>query len=89
MEVNMKEVVIYTTDYCPYCTKIKAFFKNKGVPFREIDLSNDQRAREDLTARTRLRTVPQVFVGETFIGGHDDTVAMDQRGELMPLIGKE
>lgn len=85
----MKEVVIYTTDYCPYCTKIKTFFKNKGVPFREIDLSNDQEAREALTAKTKLRTVPQVFVGETFVGGHDDTVAMDKRGELMPLIGME
>ncbi len=85
----MKEVVIYSTDYCPYCTKIKAFFKNKGVPYREIDLTNDTDAREALTAKTKLRTVPQVFIGETFIGGHDDTVAMDKRGELMPLIGQE
>ncbi len=85
----MKEVVIYTTDYCPYCTKIKTFFKNKGVPYKEIDLSTDQEAREALTQKTKLRTVPQVFIGETFIGGHDDTVAMDKRGELMALIGKE
>jgi len=85
----MKEVLIYTTDYCPYCTRIKAFFEKKGVPFREIDLSNDQEGREALTAKTKLRTVPQVFIGETFIGGHDDTVAMDKRGELMPLICRE
>jgi len=85
----MKEVIIYTTDYCPYCTKIKNFFKNKGVSFREVDLSNDTEAREALTAKTNLRTVPQIFVGETFVGGHDDTVAMDKRGELMELIGKE
>jgi glutaredoxin 3 len=82
----MKEIIIYTTDYCPYCNKIKSFFKNKGLEFKEIDVTNDDEARVALTNKTGLRTVPQVFVGDTFIGGHDDTVAMDKEGKLMPLI---
>jgi glutaredoxin 3 len=85
----MQQVKIYTTDYCPYCNKVKAFFDKKSVPYEEVDITNDPVMRATLVEKTKLRTVPQVFIGDTFVGGHDDTVALDAKGELMPLLLKE
>jgi glutaredoxin 3 len=82
----MKKVTIYTSDYCPYCTRVKAFFDGKGVAYEEIDLSKDPERRTALVAQTKMRTVPQVFIGDTFIGGCDDTLAMESRGELDALL---
>jgi glutaredoxin 3 len=84
--IVMQKVTIYTTDYCPYCTKVKNFFDKKGISYEEIDLSKDPERRSALVAQTKLRTVPQVFIGDTFVGGCDDTIAMDARGELMGLL---
>jgi glutaredoxin 3 len=81
------DVVVYTTPFCPYCVAAKALLREKGVAFREIDVSRDGALREDLVARTGRRTVPQVFVGGTHVGGYDDLAALDQRGGLDPLLG--
>ena len=84
----MQVVKMYTTAVCPYCIRAKQILKSKGVEQIEeirVDLEPAQRlAMMEITGR---RTVPQIFIGDTHVGGHDDLVALDSRGELMPLLG--
>ncbi|MHB8416894.1 MAG: glutaredoxin 3 [Myxococcales bacterium] len=82
----MQPVRIYTTDYCPYCRNAKALLDRKGVPYQEIDVTGDDEAREKLTAQTGLRTVPQIFVGDTLVGGFSDLEALEKAGKLTPLL---
>ena len=83
----MARIRIYTTPICPYCVRAKALFTKKGVPFEEIDVFMDSDARRDMEAKTHgARTVPQIFIGETHVGGFDDMAELDRRGELDPLL---
>lgn len=82
----MAHVRIYTTDYCGYCNAAKRFLADRKVAFEEIDVSGDDAARVDLTQRTGQRTVPQIFVGDTHVGGYTDMVALDRAGKLQPLL---
>ena len=85
----MAEIVIYSTQSCPYCVAAKRFLKDaKKVPFREVDLSGDNAGRMALVEKTGMRTVPQIFVGETHIGGYDDMRALDAEGGLEPLLAQ-
>ena len=79
---------MYATPLCPYCAAAKALLRRKGVTFQEIDVSADER-RDDMVRRTGRRTVPQIFVGDHHVGGYDDLHALDERGELDPLLGIE
>ena len=85
----MTPVKMYTTQVCPYCLRAKALLKQRGVEAIEevrIDLDPVERARMmELTGR---RTVPQIFIGDTHVGGCDDLIALDQRGALLPLLGR-
>lgn len=80
------KVRIYVTGYCPYCDAAKRYLDDKGVPWESIDVSTDTAMRQELLAKTGMRTVPQIFVGETSIGGFTDMRSMDLRGELVPLL---
>jgi len=82
----MTPVTLYSTDYCGYCRAAKRYFEEKGIPFTEIDLSGDDAGREALHARTGRTTVPQIFVGDTHVGGYTDLVALDRAGGLAPLL---
>ena len=82
----MANVTIYSTTYCGYCTAAKRFFDAKGIRFTEVDLTGDDAGRDDLRARTGRTTVPQIFVGETHVGGYTDLVALDREGGLDPLL---
>lgn len=83
----MAEVIVYTTNYCPYCTKVKQLLKNKGVEFTEIDLTNDEEGRLNLIAKAGGRkTVPQVFIDDKHIGGCDDVYELDAKGKLDSLL---
>ena len=82
----MKNVKIYTTPYCPYCVRAKRLLTKKNVPYEEIDVAGDDEARERLTAQTGQRTVPQIFIGDTHVGGSDDLHALEERGELDRLL---
>ena len=83
---NPPEVVIYSTNVCPYCVAAKALLEKKGVSYREINVENDPAERRRLMERTGLRTVPQIYVGDRHIGGFDELAELDRRGELDPLL---
>jgi len=82
----MAKVEIYTTQWCPYCNAAKSLLKEKGVDYSEVDAeSPDVRAAMMQRANGR-RTVPQIFIGETHVGGYDDMAALERRGQLDPLL---
>ena len=82
----MKPVTIYTTPACPYCVRAKHLLQKKHVPYDEIDVSGDDQARVNLVQRTGRRTVPQIFIGGKHVGGSDELYALEQQGELDPLL---
>jgi len=80
-------VEVYTTDYCPYCTRAKELLKHKGVDFQEIDVTGDDAAREALIKKSDGRkTVPQIFINGQGVGGFTDLYALDQSGKLDELL---
>ncbi len=83
----MQPVKMYITAVCPYCVRAKQILKSKGVEhIEEIRIDMDVTARNEMMQATGRRTVPQIYIGTTHVGGHDDLVALDGRGELMPLL---
>ncbi|NML15136.1 glutaredoxin 3 [Azohydromonas caseinilytica] len=83
----MNAVKMYTTLVCPYCQRAKMLLKQRGVEhIEEVRIDQDPSQREVMIALTGRRTVPQIFIGETHVGGCDDLIALDQRGGLMPLL---
>lgn len=80
-------VEIYTTRTCPFCIRAKQLLDQKGVNYNEIDVGADPSLRSSMTQRANgKRTVPQIFVGNTHVGGCDDLYAMDRAGKLDPLL---
>ena len=83
----MQPVKMYTTAVCPYCIRAKQILKSKGVEkIEEIRIDMEPEARATMMEITGRRTVPQIFIGDTHVGGCDDLVALDGRGGLMPLL---
>lgn len=83
----MKKVRIYTTNYCPYCVRAKDLLSRKGIPFEEIDVTQDPEMREKLVALTGGRTtVPQIFIEDMSVGGFDDISALEKAGKLDGLL---
>ncbi len=82
----MKTVTVYSTTWCPYCVAAKRFLDGKKVPWQEINLTDDDEGRAALVEKSGRRTVPQIYVGETHIGGYDDLRALDSKGSFMPLV---
>jgi glutaredoxin 3 len=83
----MRPVEIYTTPICPYCHAAKRLLDRKGVAYREIDVSRDPTLRAAMTQRANgRRTVPQIFVGDTHVGGSDDLHALDHAGNLDRIL---
>ncbi len=80
------DVVIYTTNYCPYCTRAKSLLNQKKATFREVNVEDRQDLREWLVKRSGQRTVPQVFVNGRALGGFTDIAALDRKGELDGLL---
>jgi len=84
---RMNSVKMYTTQVCPYCVRAKALLKQRGVErIEEVRIDLDPVERDEMIRLTGRRTVPQIFIGSTHVGGCDDLVALDQRGALMPLL---
>ncbi len=83
----MNKVLMYTTQVCPYCIRAKALLKQRGVAeIEEVRVDLDPAAKTHMMSVTGRRTVPQIFIGDTHVGGCDDLVALDQRGGLLPLL---
>mgnify|MGYP003456046567 FL=1 len=83
----MPVVKMYTTAVCPYCTRAKQILKSKGVEqIEEIRIDTDPVQRDHMMQITGRRTVPQIFIGQTHVGGCDDLVALDAQGGLLPLL---
>ncbi len=86
----MKPVIVYSTEYCPYCRQAEALLKRKGIPFENIDVTNDQSMREKLVEMSGGRmTVPQIFIGGESIGGYSDLALLSQKGLLDGLLSVE
>ena len=83
----MSKVLIYTTNWCPYCTAAKSLLDEKGVAYEEVD-ATDPEVRMDMIQRAHgRRTVPQIVIGERHVGGYDDLAALERRGQLDPMLG--
>lgn len=80
------QVIIYSKPTCPYCIRAKQLLQRKNVEFTDIDVSRDEALYTELKARTNHRTVPQIFIGDQFIGGSDNLHALEQSGELDKLL---
>lgn len=86
----MTNVVMYCTAVCPYCVAAERLLKSRGVTeIQKIRIDLDPAKQEEMIARSGgRRTVPQVFIGDTHVGGFDDTSALDAAGELVPLLNR-
>jgi glutaredoxin 3 len=79
-------VTLYVSDWCPYCQRAKSLLTQKQVTFDEINVDDDAKFREEMTARSNRNSVPQIFIGDKHVGGCDDLFALDRSGELDRLI---
>jgi glutaredoxin 3 len=85
--MSLAPVRMYTTLVCPYCLRAKALLKQRGVEqIDEIRVDLEPAQRQVMMQQTGQRTVPQIFIGDTHVGGCDDLIALDGRGGLMPLL---
>jgi glutaredoxin 3 len=85
--MSQHPVRMYTTAVCPYCQRAKQLLKARGVEqIEEIRIDTDPQARAHMMEVTGRRTVPQIFIGDTHVGGCDDLIALDGRGGLLPLL---
>jgi glutaredoxin 3 len=83
----MPKITIYTTPYCPYCHAAKALLAKKGAFYDEIDVSGDRTLRQSMMLKAEGRyTVPQIFIGDTHVGGCDDLHELERDGGLDPLL---
>jgi glutaredoxin 3 len=83
----MPSITIYTKGWCPYCSAAKKLLDEKGVAFTEIDIEKKPEARAEMIQKANGRTtVPQIFINEKHVGGCDDLYALDDRGQLEPLL---
>jgi glutaredoxin 3 len=83
----MPQVTVYSGPSCPYCVRAKDLLKRKGVVFTDIDVKADAKQFEEMLAKSNgKRSIPQIFVGDTHVGGCDDLYALDKEGKLDPLL---
>ena len=85
----MTSVVMYSTGVCPYCQRAEMLLKARGVStIEKIRVDLEPARRDEMISRTGRRTVPQIFIGETHVGGFDELSALDRSGQLMPLLAQ-
>ena len=83
----MKQVLMYTGDYCPHCEAAKALLESKNVAIKEIDISRDSNKRIEMQERTGgAKTIPQIFIGDHYVGGNNELQAANKSGELDKLL---
>ncbi len=85
----MAKIIVYSSDYCPYCMMAKRLLNKKGVAFEEISVDGKPDVRREMTARAGGRTsVPQIWIGDVHVGGSDDLHALDRAGKLDPMLAE-
>lgn len=84
----MANVIVYSKLICPYCDRAKALLKQKGADYTEIRVDQDPNELKTMMERSGRRTVPQIFIDETHVGGFDDLWALEQAGKLDPLLAQ-
>lgn len=83
-------VLMYSTAVCPYCVRAEQLLRARGVAeIEKVRVDLDPERRAEMMEKTSRRTVPQIFIGETHVGGCDDLIALDQAGRLLPLLSGE
>jgi glutaredoxin 3 len=82
----MTKVRMYAADWCPYCRRAEALLRSKGADIEKIDVDRNPALKDEMIAMTGRRTVPQIFIGESHIGGCDDLHALNDAGGLDPLL---
>ena len=82
----MPEIIIYTTTYCPFCTRAKALLEKKGVKYTEINVTDDEEKRKEMIEKSGRTSVPQIFINGKHVGGYDDLYALEEKGELDTLL---
>lgn len=80
------KIVLYTKGYCPYCKRAKALLTSKGVSFHDIEITDNPRLTAEMVERSGRVTVPQIFIGDTHVGGSTDLFALEAKGGLDPLL---
>jgi glutaredoxin 3 len=84
------KVTMYSTGMCPYCVQAERLLASKGVTeITKIRVDEEPARRDEMIARTGRRTVPQIYIGDTHVGGYDDLAALERAGKLVPLLGKD
>jgi len=82
----MPQIVVYSSDWCPYCTRAKALLAKKGVAFEEIRVDGQPQLRAEMTKKAGRTSVPQIWIGDYHVGGCDDLHALERAGKLDPLL---
>lgn len=83
----MAKVTIYTREFCPYCTRALSLLKQKGINFTQIKAGMDAKKKQEMIKRSNgARTFPQIFIGDTHIGGCDEMMALERKGALDPML---
>lgn len=82
----MPNIIIYTSNLCPYCTMAKRLLDKKGAVYNEINVDAEPGLRQEMMQKTKRRTVPQIYIGEFHVGGFDDLYALEQQSRLDPLL---
>jgi glutaredoxin 3 len=86
--MSQPSIVMYTTNWCPYCERARKLLKSKAATFQEIDVESTPDRRAEMISRSGRRTVPQIFIGDQHVGGSDDLAALEAAGKLDPMLGK-
>ncbi|MCO7518519.1 MULTISPECIES: glutaredoxin 3 [unclassified Pseudomonas] len=82
----MKPVIVYSSDYCPYCMRAKSLLQSKGVAFEEIKVDGKPQLRAEMSQKAGRTSVPQIWIGSTHVGGCDDLYALERAGKLDALL---
>ena len=85
----MQSVTVYTTRWCPFCIRAKMLLSNRGIDFSEIKVDGDPELRADMARRAGRTSVPQIWIGETHVGGFDDLFLLERQGQLDNLLSEQ
>jgi glutaredoxin 3 len=83
-----KEIMLYTTHYCPYCIRARDLLNEKGVAYKDIAVDHDPQLRREMMERSGRSTVPQIWIGEQHIGGSDELMLLERQGNLDDLLDR-